>query len=321
MKTMRSADLSHPATTVPALSSHENPLPEPDRNPNPPTYRKRVLSRLNNRSDISFTFKQAENMIKNLLSGNLATENINEINKHAATNPEPFRQVISEMIKKNNGSETSWEQAIKIAETLSLPKSSRNSSEESFADELKMEITTQRFIRDLTWQVKNSGFGEEDFLIANLDFRKFLPPRNPSVTENALKKVITPDGPFGSFGLDLALKFTADMGLEPLHAKFCLYKDTLVRLRLGGGKVDYRAGTDNYAQNDIRHIISFKVSARNPAYNTLIQLFMMPNSLLPDDQAKRAFLKDQELRETTNSKEIPDRISNDSPFLLIDRDI
>ncbi len=34
------------------------------------------------------------------------------------------------------------------------------------------------------------------------------------------------------------------------------------------------------------------------------------------------FLRDilQELRETTNSKEIPDRISNDSPFLLIDRD-
>jgi hypothetical protein len=30
---------------------------------------------------------------------------------------------------------------------------------------------------------------------------------------------------------------------------------------------------------------------------------------------------EQELRETTNSKEILDRISNDSPFLLIDRDI
>ena len=30
---------------------------------------------------------------------------------------------------------------------------------------------------------------------------------------------------------------------------------------------------------------------------------------------------DQELREITHSKEIPDRISNDSPFLLIDRDI
>ncbi|NBV99409.1 MAG: hypothetical protein EBR67_07870 [Proteobacteria bacterium] len=32
-------------------------------------------------------------------------------------------------------------------------------------------------------------------------------------------------------------------------------------------------------------------------------------------------LLSQELRETTNSKEILDRISNDSPFLLIDRDI
>lgn len=33
------------------------------------------------------------------------------------------------------------------------------------------------------------------------------------------------------------------------------------------------------------------------------------------------FYNEQELREITHSKEIPDRISNDSPFLLIDRDI
>ena len=214
------------------------------------------------------------------------------------------------MIEKNNGSEMAWEQAIEIADALSLPKSSRSSSQASFADELKMEINTQRFIRDLTWHVKNAGFAEEGFSIADLNFREFSLPLDQSVTRNALMKVISPDGPFGSFGLDLALKFTADAGLESLHAKFNSYKDALADLNPVGGKIDYRTGTDNYAQNDIRHIISSKISARNPAYNTLIQLFMMPNSLLPDDLSKRAFLKEAGISYSQFVKELPENLSN-----------
>jgi hypothetical protein len=43
--------------------------------------------------------------------------------------------------------------------------------------------------------------------------------------------------------------------------------------------------------------------------------------MIQQDNYYRNLHQFQELRETTNSKEIPDRISNDSPFLLIDRDI
>jgi hypothetical protein len=43
------------------------------------------------------------------------------------------------------------------------------------------------------------------------------------------------------------------------------------------------------------------------------------DSIINNNNSKNSTIY-QELRETTNSKEIPDRISNDSPFLLIDRD-
>ncbi len=76
-----------------------------------------------------------------------------------------------------------------------------------------------------------------------------------------------------------------------MHQKFSSYKDVLATSNLVEGQIDYRAGTDNHHQNDIRHTISPKIGASHPVYNTLIQLFMMPNSLLPDDQAKRAFLE------------------------------
>lgn len=45
------------------------------------------------------------------------------------------------------------------------------------------------------------------------------------------------------------------------------------------------------------------------------------NQKLEQTLKASCFLLLQELREITHSKEIPDRISNDSPFLLIDRDI
>lgn len=279
-------------------------------------YDRSSLVELHQEEHISLSFKQVEKMITKLFSADSCIENISEIKEHATKNPELFRQAILKMIEKAGGVENTWDKAIEIAEILSLPKSSRNSSQTGFADELKMEINTQRLIRDLIWHVNNAGFGKEKFSMEGLNFSRFALPADPSVTHKALMKIVSPDGPFGSFGLELALKLTADTGIEDLHNKLHAYKIALAE-SLVGGRIDYRPSTDNHAQNDIRHIISDKVSVRNLAYSTLIQLFMMPNSLLPNDQAKKVFLEEAKIHYSEFVNNLAPNLADDFPLIKL----
>ena len=274
------------------------------------------LGKFHQKEHISLSLKQVEMMIASLFSADSCINNISEIKEHATKNPELFRQAVLKMIEKADAVENTWDKAIEIAEILSLPKSSRNSSQVSFADELKMEINTQRFIRDLTWHVNNAGFGTEKFSIEGLNFSRFALPTDPSVTHKALMKIVSPDGPFGSFGLELALKLTADTRIEDLHEKFHAYKTALAE-SLMGERIDYRPSTDNHAQNDIRHVISTKVPVRNPAYNTLIQLFMMPNSLLPNDQVKKVFLEEAKIHYSEFVNNLAPNLADDFPLIKL----
>lgn len=264
--------------------------------------------------------KQVENMISRLLSVDSCIKNINEIKEHAIQHPELFRQAILKMIEKARGAEKTWDKAIKIAKTLSLPKSSRSSSQASFADELEMEINTQRFIRDMTWYVNNVGFGQEGFSVEKLDFRRFQLPRDESVVKNALEKIAYPEGPFGNFGLDLAIKFTTDTNLTDLYTKFSHYKHLLKKLSVpntsdsGEEMIGYSPDTDNYAQNEIMRIISNKVNIDNPDRNFLIQLFMIPNSFLSNNLSKNNFLKDANRLYT----KFADQLINQDPRSEID---
>jgi len=244
-------------------------------------------------SSLLLTPKLVGEMIDTLLSIESNTNQLDEIVRHATNNPEIFQKAIFKMITDAGGAEEKWNQAVAAAKILDLPASSRYPSVAGlrFADQLELEINTQRMVRDISWQVNNAGFGQEGFSLKKLDFSRYSLPINPLVTQKALQKLVSPEGPFGSFGLDLALKFSADTGLHDLHEKFSSYKEVLTTSNLVKGQIDYRAGTDNHHQNGIRHTISPKIAASHPVYNTLIQLFMMPNSLLPDDQAKRAFLE------------------------------
>ncbi|MEB3315029.1 MAG: hypothetical protein VKK32_02315 [Candidatus Melainabacteria bacterium] len=243
------------------------------------------------------SLRQVERMISSLFSVDSRIKNINEITEQATQHPELFRQVILNMIKQASGAENTWDKAIKIAEILSLPQSSRSSSQASFADELKMEINTQRFIRDMTWHVTNVGFAKEGFSVEELDFRGFQLPVDKSVVKNALRKIAYPEGPFGNFGLDLAIKFTADTKLRNLHTEFSRHKDLLSSSRASDTSgsatemIGYSADTDNHAQNKIMRIISDKVGIDNPDRSFLIQLFMIPNSFLPNNLSKNKFLQ------------------------------